>query len=497
MAVSKKRSNGSGSIYKRGDNFYLQYMQKDGKRKNITLKNSQGNHIRERREAEEAARKFLQEQQQLKEIETREEYLAELKVVRKLKARLLITLDNAFDLAQAKPHSRETSNRVLAVSRGYWFDFVDFVKSNYQLRTLDEVERMHADAYIAYIRKYGRWNKTISYDPNTCPKRKVFKDYERGGLLSHTTLNRYHSVCKSVFSFLLPDLGGEENPFAHIPPLKLEPVKRKIFTEEELEIIFKNPPKLLVGPLFVGRYTGLRLGDVLALKWEYFEGITGYRGAIAPDFTGREISLIAQKTKTQVHVPVFPELNKVLQKQWKQTRRGEYVFPEMAELHLQKRYTKINTMIQNYLISCGITTRIEVEGRTRKQTVKGFHSFRHTFSYEAEQKGVPASTIKRWLGHKRLAQTQHYQDHANKQASMEGLKLIMQNSIPVTSELISGYSLRKERLLHLIQNASETTLAILETLIDNLPDNLPDANQTQESSAGHLVNGMNISKNVS
>lgn len=497
MAVSKKRSNGSGSIYKRGDNFYLQYMQRDGKRKNITLKNSQGNHIRERREAEEAARKFLQEQQQLKEIETREEYLAELKVVRKLRARLLITLDNAFDLAQAKPHSRETSNRVLAVSRGYWFDFVDFVKSNYQLRTLDEVERMHADAYIAYIRKYGRWNKTISYDPNSCPRRKVFKDHERGGLLSHTTLNRYHSVCKSVFSFLLPDLGGEENPFAHIPPLKLEPVKRKIFTADELQIIFKNPPELLAGPLFVGRYTGLRLGDVLTLKWEYFEGITGYHGAIAPDFTGREISLIAQKTKTQVHVPVFPELNKVLQMQWKQTRRGEYVFPEMAELHLQKRHTKINTMIQNYLISCGITTRIEVEGRARKQTVKGFHSFRHTFSYEAEQKGVPASTIKRWLGHKRLAQTQHYQDHANKQASMEGLKLIMQNSIPVTSEPISGYSLRKERLLHLIQNASETTLAILETLIDNLPDNLPDTKQTQEPSAGHLVNGMNISKNVS
>ena len=45
MAVSRKRSNGSGSIYKRGDNFYLQYMQKDGKRKNITLKNSQGNHL--------------------------------------------------------------------------------------------------------------------------------------------------------------------------------------------------------------------------------------------------------------------------------------------------------------------------------------------------------------------------------------------------------------------------------------------------------------------
>ena len=77
------------------------------------------------------------------------------------------------------------------------------------------------------------------------------------------------------------------------------------------------------------------------------------------------------------------------------------------------------------------------------------------------------------------------------------LKLIMQNSLPATSEPISGYSLRKGRLLHLIQNASETTLAILETLIDNLPDNLPDANQIQESSAGHLVNGMNISKNVS
>lgn len=33
MAVSKKRSNGSGSIYKRGDNFYLQYMQIGRKKK--------------------------------------------------------------------------------------------------------------------------------------------------------------------------------------------------------------------------------------------------------------------------------------------------------------------------------------------------------------------------------------------------------------------------------------------------------------------------------
>lgn len=474
MPARKKRPNGSGRVFKSGDNYYLQFTQRDGTRKCITLKDDSGKNITIKREAEDVAKKFLYEQQQIKEIETQEEYLAQLKAVRKFKAKLLITLDNAFDLAQSKPHIREACDDVKAVSRKYWLDFVSYVKENFNLKTLDEVERTHADSYIAYIRRNGRWNKTISYHPERCPVRKTFKDYQQGGQLSHTTLNRYHSVCKSVFSFLLPDIGYgfEENPFSHILPLKIEPVRREIFTPDELDKIFESVPPLWEGPFYVGRYTGLRLGDALTIKWESIEGIPNRSVQQPPDFTCREISLITRKTKHDVHVPVFPELNPILQKQWKRSRHSEYIFPELAEMYLSNRKTKINNMIQNYLQSLGIVTRIQVEGRSKKQTIKGFHSFRHTFSYDAEQKGVPPSTIKRWLGHKRIAMTLHYQDHANKQASLEGLKLMIRIPEPITAEEMSENSIRKAKILKMVQEASESRLILFETLLDNLPTNL-------------------------
>lgn len=36
-----------------------------------------------------------------------------------------------------------------------------------------------------------------------------------------------------------------------------------------------------------------------------------------------------------------------------------------------------------------------IEDRPERRAIKGFHSFHHTFSYGAEQMGVPPSTIKR------------------------------------------------------------------------------------------------------
>lgn len=127
------------------------------------------------------------------------------------------------------------------------------------------MEREHCEAYIAYIRQNGRWDQKIRYVKEHCPARKAFREYDSGGRLSNTTLNRYQSVCKAVFSYLSTDLGYtiEENPFFHIKPLKLEVVDRDIFNEEELSLIFlRSPPPLMRGLFTIGICTGLRLGDM-------------------------------------------------------------------------------------------------------------------------------------------------------------------------------------------------------------------------------------------
>ncbi|MBO4489891.1 MAG: hypothetical protein J5944_00850, partial [Lentisphaeria bacterium] len=285
----RRRAKGTGRVYKENGVFLLQYTTRDHKRKAMVLKDAFGQKITEERKAQIAAREFLEREHRLKDIETRQEYLEERAKLKRLKARITISLDDAFDLSLKKPHTRQASEQVLSVSRRYWFDFVAFLKENYQLNTLDEVERGHAEAYIAYIRQNGRWDQTIRYDKSRCPVRRKFKDYKFGGALSNTTLNRYQSVCKAVFTFLMPDLGYtvEENPFYYIRPLKLEPAERDIFSEEEMQQIFRNPPPLMKGLFTIGICCGLRLGDVATLRWDEIEDFVPNQQD--PDFYLKEI----------------------------------------------------------------------------------------------------------------------------------------------------------------------------------------------------------------
>ena len=70
---AKRRPNGSGRIYKQNGVYYLQYRLADGKRKSITLHNECGEKIADLREAEKAAKLFLEPLHKINEIKSRED----------------------------------------------------------------------------------------------------------------------------------------------------------------------------------------------------------------------------------------------------------------------------------------------------------------------------------------------------------------------------------------------------------------------------------------
>ena len=467
----KRRAKGMGRVYKDKGVYFLQYTDKDHKRKAMILRDTQGEKITELRKAEAVAREILEKQKQLKEIESREEYLEEKAKLKKLKARLTISLGDAFELAQAKPHSRVPSEKVLRVSRRYWYDFVCYLKDQYKLNTLDEVERAHAEAYIAYIRQNGRWNQKISYNKERCAKRKKFKSYDFGGNLSNTTLNRYQSVCKAVFTFLLPDLGYslEENPFYYIKPLKLAPIDREIFNPDELQLIFREPTPLMRGLFTIGICTGLRLGDVATLKWKEIEG---YELNLAqPDFYQKEIVRLTRKTKAVVHIPIEEELANYLQGQYWESGQDEYILPEAARLYLNHQNV-LNNRVLGYLHSLGIKTQREVPGRKRMQSVKDFHSLRHCFCYYAGMRGVPLPVVQSIVGHLTQSMTRHYQSHADKQARMQAVALMrgLTSGEAETKAEKSFDSLLRKELIEFIQTASKMTVAKLNLIVLKLKE---------------------------
>jgi integrase len=419
----KRRPKGMGRIYKVKNTYYLQYTDSEGVRKSTPLKDGNDEKVTSYRDAEEAAKVFLEYHKKIYEIDTREDFLKKKAELKKLRARLTITLDNAFELHLGKPHVRNANERVLKVTRRYWEDFVCFLKNNYRFKTLDEVDRAHAEAYIAHIRQNGRWNTKIAYVKANCPVRRKFKSYDSGGALSNTTLNRYHSTCKAVFSYLLPDLGYtvEENPFYFIPPLKLKPDNREIFTDEELGAIFANPPEMIKGLFTIGICTGLRLSDAATLRWSEIEQFDAKQRN--PDFLHREIVRLTIKTKSWVKVPIEAELNDFLRKQHKISRKNEYIMPDAADLYWHHRGV-LNNRIQSYLNSLGIVTQKKIPGRKKAQSIKGFHSLRHCFCYYAGLNNVPLPVVKSIVGHFSYAMTEHYQKHADKKARIQGVSLM-------------------------------------------------------------------------
>ena len=464
----RRRAKGTGRVYKENGVFLLQYTTRDHKRKAMVLKDAFGQKITEERKAQIAAREFLEREHRLKDIETRQEYLEERAKLKRLKARITISLDDAFDLSLKKPHTRQASEQVLSVSRRYWFDFVAFLKENYQLNTLDEVERGHAEAYIAYIRQNGRWDQTIRYDKSRCPLRRKFKDYKFGGALSNTTLNRYQSVCKAVFTFLMPDLGYtvEENPFYYIRPLKLEPAERDIFSEEEMQQIFRNPPPLMKGLFTIGICCGLRLGDVATLRWDEIEDFVPNQQD--PDFYLKEIVRVTRKTKTTVHIPIMEELANYLSEQYQISGHEEYILPEAAATYLGSKH-RLNYQIHNYLHSLGIQTTRAIPGRKRKQSVKDFHSLRHCFCYYAGLRGVPLPVVQSIVGHLTSAMTRHYQAHADRKARMQGLSLMRGLTMGSHAENRPDDLLR-QNLMNYIQTASHMDILKLSVLIAQKED---------------------------
>ncbi len=472
----KKRDKGTGRIFKVQNKFYLQYTDIDGKRKCTPLKTVKNESISSEDDAEKAAKIFLDKKKNLVEIETREEYLSERAKLKKLKARLTITLDNAFDLHLTKPHPRAASDGVLKVTRRYWQDFVCFVKDNYRLATLDEVDKVHAEAYIAHIRRNGRWNTKISYVKKNCPVRKKFRDYEYGGALSNTTLNRYHSTCKAVFSYLLSDLGYtiEENPFYQIHPLKLNSEGRDIFTDEELRLIFANPPEIIKHLFMIGMFTGLRLSDAATLRWCEIEQFSPL--AENPDFLHQEIIRLTLKTKTRVKIPIMHELNEFLKEQYLKTGQGEFIIPEAADLYYHHR-NMLNNRIQSYLNSLGIITQKAIPGRKKKQSIKGFHSLRHCFCYYAGIRGVPLPVIKSIVGHFSQSMTEHYQKHADKQARIQGLSRMRGVIEFCASGNTQTYVQLRRQLIEYIGSAPDSVIDQIHALILQVQHEEPDKNR--------------------
>ncbi len=263
-------------------------------------------------------------------------------------------------------------------------------------------DKMRGD-FLAYFKKmcrkkYEKWDTVYRHFYNyvdghctfgdlTVELCKGFGEYLLGAhqlRLTHRKVRRnsaagYFSTFRGLLKVAYRDKLIRENINDFLDKIETEDVKKSYLTLDELKRLAATPCHIEVlkqASLF-SCLTGLRISDVLNLKWEDFE--------IAPD-QGYCIRIRTQKTQTEAILPISCEAIELC---------GEHstgtVFKGLTR-------SMINYPLKKWIAEAGITKPIT------------FHCGRHTYATLQIASGTDIYTVSKMLTHKNVTTTQIYAD---------------------------------------------------------------------------------------
>lgn len=229
------------------------------------------------------------------------------------------------------------------------------------------------------------------------------------------TINRELSALKRMFS-----LGARAQPrlveqIPYIPMLKGEKVRQGFFEEEDYRALMNVLSEHVRIPLAIGFWTGLRQGEILALKWDQVDTVLG------------TIRLEPGTTKNNEgrEVPLIPEVLTLLQEWRKKTLTVHPRCPWVCQ-YRGNRMTHFR--------------RSWVEG-TQKAGLPGklFHDLRRSAVRNMVHAGIPEGVAMRISGHKTRAVFDRYAIVSSRDLELARTKLTeLAERYAIAHELLTG-----------------------------------------------------------
>lgn len=198
---------------------------------------------------------------------------------------------------------------------------------------------------------------------------------------SKSTFNRYFAVLKKAYNLIIINRKlNLLNPCSLVKPLKTDNAIMRYLTEEEEKKLMKELAPHLKPIVICALTTGLRLSNILNLKWESINFKVGF------------IEILKQENKghKKIQIPLSKKLKKELKKIG--VKKSGYVF---INPDTNKPYTTIKTGFSKALDRAGIENF-------------RFHDLRHTVGTRLVAKGVDLQTVKEIMAHSDIKTTQRY-----------------------------------------------------------------------------------------
>lgn len=272
----------------------------------------------------------------------------------------------------------------------------------------------YQNLYEIYIKKY--------FDQNT--KRLT---NEILNITMQTLLERYsNSLVKTIKSLLNRSLNfAYENKtlkkqlFITLKIQNKSEIQIECFSQNEqarLEKYILEKEKHYHYGILISLYTGLRLGELLALKWQNID----FKNKIL------KISLTTSKcleNHKQISLETTPKTNSSIRE-----------IPLTADLI--KILKELKTKSSEYVISNKNGQKVDYrtyqksfENLLKRLNIKhyGFHSLRHTFATRLLENGVDIKTISELMGHSSPTITLNRYVHTNMQNKLKAMQKISKN----------------------------------------------------------------------
>lgn len=202
------------------------------------------------------------------------------------------------------------------------------------------------------------------------------------------TANRYLAALKGMMRWaesmnLIP-----MNPAASVR-LERETARRYYYVDSREKALLVAAAKEsrssnILPALTLALYTGMRIGEILAMTWDRVDLENGY------------ITLEITKGGRMRHVPISAAAVEVLRGLQERPGQGKYLFPGSVEGHVKD------------LSNAWEEVRRKVALVVPKFKRCRFHDLRHTAGSDLVKAGVPIPVVKEILGHREISTTMRY-----------------------------------------------------------------------------------------
>ena len=208
---------------------------------------------------------------------------------------------------------------------------------------------------------------------------------KRGQTIAPKTVKEELNLLRNVLNRALQYEVISKIPVSRYPTMKIDNVRKRVFTDEEYQRLLEKCPLWLKRIVIMARGTGMRQGEILKLQWSNVDLKTGF------------VRLKASMTKTDEarSVRLLPEVIAML----RETPRA---------LHTQQVFlSATNKPIPYWTTYVQKTWKQSLE----KARIEGacFHDLRHDFVTRAMRSGNASHVVMKQVGHKTDSMLRRYQ----------------------------------------------------------------------------------------